>query len=406
MVRHRRLVLSTLAFAVLVVAVWSLSAGARSDAGPGYVYRIDTISGDGSDPLAPPDHVAATQSSDPAPADTVMDSQGNLFILDYGTNHIRQVAPNGIITTIASGAPDDDFRRLAVDPQDRLFVTRGQGHYDVLRVGSGGGFTRVAGGGHDETDGAPALQAYLNQPEGIAFDGAGHLWIAETGHIAEIENGKVRLVIGNGSCDNDGTSAPAASTGVCGEGIAFDHAGNLFVADDVNARVLRITPGLWLSSVAGTGHQGFSGDGGPAVDAKLGTPVDVDVDAGGSVYIADAMKNRIRVVDNNGIISTFAGNGIAGFAGDGAAPKQAELNSPEGVMVEPDGSVVIADYFNNRVRRVTKHSLPTTVPTFGTVPPTLPHVTAPTVLTTQPVLSVPGGGDPEAPIEVGVRAVR
>jgi hypothetical protein len=192
---------------------------------------------------------------------------------------------------------------------------------------------------------------------------------------------------------------------MCPDGIAFDKYGYLYVA--VNVRLLRISPDPlhWVTNVAGDGHNGHSGDGGPADKAEFYELTDVDVDNSGSIYVADVTNAEVRVIDNGGIVRRFAGTGSAGFSGDGGDPKAADLWAPVGVTVASDGSVVIDDWAENRLREVTKHFLPTTVPTYG---PTPPHLTTPTVLTTQPNGPTPELGDPGPAVglRTGAAAVR
>src|SRR5208282_3898934 len=135
-------------------------------------------------------------------------------------------------------------------------------------------------------------------------------------------------------------------------GLAVDASGNLFIADSVNGRIRKVDTNGIITTVAGTGENGYSGDGSPATNADLASPEDVAVDAFGNVFIADTSNNRIRKVDTNGIITTVAGNGEAGNSGDGGAAANATLNIPEGVAADAFGNVFIADTYNNRIREV------------------------------------------------------
>ena len=135
-------------------------------------------------------------------------------------------------------------------------------------------------------------------------------------------------------------------------GLAVDGDGSVYIADTYNYRIRRVDPGGTIPTLAGNGERGFSGDGGPAVEARLNDPWDVTVDEDGNVYIADSYNHRVRRVDPAGIISTFAGNGPGAFAGDGGPAVQARLNNPVGLAVDGDGNIYIADNDNRRVRRV------------------------------------------------------
>lgn len=153
--------------------------------------------------------------------------------------------------------------------------------------------------------------------------------------------------------DEEGSGGPAILTRVhTPEGVAVDAAGNLYIADTSNSRIRRVDPSGTISTFAGTGEKGYAGDGGPAVEAQLNFPAGVSVDAAGNLYIADATNMRIRKVDPSGTISTFAGTGGQGFAGDGGPAVEAQLNFPYDVAVDGADNLYIADTYNHRIRRV------------------------------------------------------
>ncbi|HLC41149.1 MAG TPA: hypothetical protein VJO34_05915, partial [Methylomirabilota bacterium] len=148
--------------------------------------------------------------------------------------------------------------------------------------------------------------------------------------------------------------------------------GNLYIADagefvPQNDRIRKVSPDGTITTVAGTGFEGFSGDGGPAIDAELNYPAAVAVDAAGNLFIADRDNHRIRKVDGSGIINTVAGDGTQGFGGDGGPAAGAQLNTPTGVAVDGSGNLFIADRFNNRIRKVDSTGTITTVA--GSGPP-------------------------------------
>lgn len=151
-----------------------------------------------------------------------------------------------------------------------------------------------------------------------------------------------------------GDGGPAIDAAIDPRGIALGSptANELYIADGRNHRIRRIDPAGRIDTIAGTGIAGFAGDGGSALNAKFNFPLDVARDGAGNLYVADSGNNRIRKITPNGVITTFAGNGSSGFSGDNGPATQAALNTPYGVAVGPDGSVYIADYTNNRVRRV------------------------------------------------------
>ncbi len=149
-------------------------------------------------------------------------------------------------------------------------------------------------------------------------------------------------------------------------GVAVDAAGNLFIADAGNNRIRKVTPGGVISTVAGNGTQGFSGDGGPATSAQLNYPWGVAVDTAGNLFIADTDNNRIRKVTPGGVISTVAGNGTTGDSGDGGPANSPSSISPYGVAVDTAGNLFIADTVNNRIREVTPGGVISTVAGNGT----------------------------------------
>src|SRR5439155_1305389 len=164
-----------------------------------------------------------------------------------------------------------------------------------------------------------------------------------------------------------GDGGPASAAHLNGpRGVAVAADGDVFIADSDNNRIRRVTPSGVISTVAGTGDAGFSGDGGPALAAHLSRPFGVAVDPSGTLFIADTDNNRIRKVSPDGVISTIAGTGVAAFSGDNGPGVDAQLNSPRGLAVDPAGHVVIADSVNNRVRRLDGAGTITTIAGTGT----------------------------------------
>jgi len=172
---------------------------------------------------------------------------------------------------------------------------------------------------------------------------------------ASAATGDIETIAGNGSFGYSGDGGPATSAALRNPyGVALDNAGNLYIADTFNNRIRRVdaTTGI-ITTVAGTGVAGYAGDGGPAINARLNAPVDVALDAGGNLYIADYVNHRIRRVDaSTGIITTVAGTGVAGYSGDGGLANSAWLSYPSGMAFDAGGNLYIADLNNNRVRRV------------------------------------------------------
>jgi Bacterial Ig-like domain (group 3)/MBG domain (YGX type)/NHL repeat len=227
----------------------------------------------------------------------------------------------------------------------------------VLSVVAGDGVQGFSG------DGGAATSAELDSPQGVAIGSDGTLYIADTGNerIRAVSGGVITTFAGNGSAGFAGDGGAAMSASLRGpNALAIDTSGALLVCDAGNERVRQISAGV-IQTVAGNGTQGFAGDGGPATSAELDTPMGLAVGANGQIYVADSHNNRIRVIAANGTISTFAGSGVQGYAGDGGAATAAELALPRGLMVMSAGAVIFADSNNQRIRMVSASGAITTI---------------------------------------------
>ncbi len=234
-------------------------------------------------------------------------------------------------------------------------ATFGQG---LINTMAGNGTAGFAG------DGGLATLAEMYYPQDIVVDAAGNVYITDTWNhrIRKVtaSTGVISTVAGNGTEGYSGDGGPATSAELnAPSGVAVDGAGNIYIADSDNNRVRKVTASTGvISTVAGNGTKGYSGDGGLATNAELNTlygpGAAVALDAAGNIYIADQFNNRIRKVTvSTGIITTVAGNGTTGYSGDGGAATNAELNGPDGVALDSAGNIYIADPYNYRVRKVT-----------------------------------------------------
>jgi sugar lactone lactonase YvrE len=247
---------------------------------------------------------------------------------------------------------------VAVDAYGNLYIAD-RWNNRVRKVTPAGIISTVAGNGTSgfEGDGSQASFARFHDPKDAAIDSSGSLYISDStnNRIRKITpGGMVSTVAGTGTEGFSGDGGPATLAMLNNPfGLALDSEDNLYIADFYNSRVRKVTPAGIISTVAGNGTAGFGGDGGPAVSANISYPYNIAVDAAGSLYIADAGNNRIRKVDSAGIITTVAGNGTSGFSGDGSQAASAQLKSPEDVAVDGAGNLYIADRGNSRIRKVT-----------------------------------------------------
>ena len=215
-----------------------------------------------------------------------------------------------------------------------------------------------------------AISAELNGSVGVAEDAAQNLYIADTGNnrIRKVDtSGVITTIAGNGNAGYSGNQGHATGAELHSPaGIAVDATGNLYIAYTGNHVIRKVDTSGVITTIAGNGAEGYSGDNGAATSATLHAPASVAVDGAGNLYIADSGNNRIREVNTSGIITTIAGDGTAGYSGDSGAATNAELNYPSGIAIDGTGNLYIADAGNNRVREVSATGIITTVAGDGT----------------------------------------
>lgn len=313
------------------------------------------------------------------PRCSVLDNYGNLYIADRNSHRVRKVSTNGIISTFAGngaanfsgdgGAATNGSLKcptdVAIDAFGNLFIADSYNNR-IRKVDTNGLISTVAGNstyGYSG-DGGAATNASLYTPQVVAVDAFGNLF------IADIDNNRIRKVGANGiitTVAGGGTSYPgdggAATNAQLYDplGMAVDVAGNLFFADTFHNRIRKVGTNGIITTIAGNGTNGYSGDGGAAINAELYFPLGLAVDASGNLFIADTSNYRIRRVDANGIITTVTGNGTFGYSGDGGAATNARLSSCYDVAVDGMGNLFIADTENNRIRKVTNNRVPALV---------------------------------------------
>jgi hypothetical protein len=294
--------------------------------------------------------------------------QGQITLPSSG--YISTIAGNGTYGFSGDGGPatSAEFRNpygVAVDTSGNLYISETGGHRIRKVTASTGIITTVAGNGYRDQsgdggysgDGGAATSAELNEPWRVVVDSAGNLYIADTGNFrirkVTASTGIITTVAGNGTQGFSGDGGLATSAELTlPYGVTVDTAGNIYFTDSGRIRKVAVSTGI-ITTVAGNGTRGFSGDGGPATSAEFNNTADVAVDASGNLYIADAQNNCIRkVTASTGIITTVAGNGTQGFSGDGGPATSAALYNPEGLTVDSIGNLYIADLANNRIRMV------------------------------------------------------
>ncbi|MGD0869192.1 MAG: IPT/TIG domain-containing protein [Bryobacteraceae bacterium] len=344
--------------------------------------NISTIAGNGTAGYSG-DGSTGTNAELNFPTGVAVDSSGNVYIADLVNLRIRKLTSGGTISTVAgngkysysgdggqaTSAQLNTPQAVAADSSGNLYIADTVNNV-VRKVTAAGVISTIAGNGTAGSggDGGAATSAQLHSPQGIAVDANGGIYIADTqnARVRKITNGTINTVAGSGTAGFGGDSGAATSAQLnIPAGLAVDGAGNLYIADFSNNRVRKVTPGGTITTLAGNGLEGYSGDGGPATGAQLATPVGLATDSSGNVYIADTGNNAVRVVNSSGIVSTVAGNGLAGYSGDGGPAVSAMVGNPSGVALDASGNLYISDG-SVRVRKVYSSGFINTIAGNGT----------------------------------------
>lgn len=351
------------------VLALALVAAGMLQPGLSQAQNINTVAGNGTQGFSG-DGGPATSASFASPWGIVVDAAGNTYVADLGNRRIRKVTQAGVITTIvgngsngfggdggpATAASISEVFKLAIDANGNLYFGD---HLNqrVRKVTPAGTITTIAGTGTQgySGDGGPATSAQLSSPIGVAVDAAGNVYFSDYYNHAVrriTPGGTISTVAGTGinGFSGDGGAATSAQLSYPWS-VSVDAGGLLYITDSANNRIRKVEAGV-ITTVAGNGIGSFSGDGGPATAASLSDPWDAKVDAGGNLYVADAANSRIRKVDTLGIITTFAGNGVRAFGGDGGPATSASMNYPRSIDLT-GGTLHIADAGNFRIREVT-----------------------------------------------------
>jgi sugar lactone lactonase YvrE len=319
-------------------------------------YTIQTIAGGGL-----PVNMPGLEASLGPISGVAVDGAGNVYMSLARSLMVVKLDTAGFLTEVAGQGPErsGDFAvgsllndlnlplGLAVDASGGLYIA--DGSLNVLRIS--GGTTTIIG------PPLPPLPAHptLIKAVGVAVDASGAVYVADSRNhqIEKFANGTMTIVAGTGKAGYSGDQGPATAAQLNSpSSVAIDSSGNLYIADTLNNRIRKVSSGI-IKTIAGTGAAGYGGDGGPATSAQLNAPWGVTVDASGNLYIADTLNSRIREL-SNGIITTVAGTGAAGYGGDGGSAASAQLHYPSTVAVDGAGNLYIADAWNFRLRKVTQ----------------------------------------------------
>ena len=279
------------------------------------------------------------------------------------TGTISNFAGNGTFGYTGDGglatAAEVGANKLATDNSGNVYIANAN---SVRKISTAGIITTIAGSSTAafSGDGGPATAAMLNGVFGIAVDASGNVFVGDVNNfrVRKISTaGIISTYVGNGTSGNSGDGGMATDAQIQDPtGLAIDASGNLYIADNTSNVIRKVTPSGTISTIIGNGTAGYSGDGGAATIATLDHAASVAIDASGNLYIADLNNNVIRKVTAAGIISTYAGNGTSGFSGDGGIATAGELSQPSGVALDGSGNLYIADNQNSRVRKVTAAS--------------------------------------------------
>ena len=330
---------------------------------------IATVAGGGGNPVT--DGANATDVYLDGPRDVLSDASGDLYILVR--NRVLKVEAAGTIRVLAGGssgtAPGENVPALGANLVcPRGVFTDDAGNFYVadevssriLRVDASGNIATFAGGGASGGpgygDGGKATDASLSGPSAGFVDGSGNLYIADRGNhrVRKVDtSGAITTFAGTGEYGFSGDGGPATAASLAGPwSVAGDQAGNVYISDRDNHRIRRVDATGAITTVAGNGLHDYRGDGGPATEAALAWPHGIFVDSSGNLFIADRNNQRVRKVDTSGTITTVAGNGRGGFNGDGGAATDASLSGPLAVSGDQAGNLYIADQLNNRIRMI------------------------------------------------------
>ncbi len=350
-------------FAILILPIFSFTLSLNAQ-------TINTFAGNGT-AASTGNGGYATAASFNNPGGVYYDAHGNFYVVEYTGQKIRKIDPTGIVSAFAgtgvAGYSGDGGPATAAtfyDPIDLISDNSGNIYIvdnvnqRIRKIDTFGIITTFAGNGirSYSGDGGPATAASLNDPSRLTIDPAGNIYFAdaENNVIRKVDtSGIITTVAGNNVSGFSGDGGPATAASLSQPlGVAIDGNGNMFIADHFNYRIRKVNTSGIISTYAGNGTPGNTGDGGPATAASMEYPNGVAVDFSCNVYFTDWTGETVRKIRTSGTISTVAGNGTAGFSGDTGPAIAAELDGPNNLIFDPSMNLYIPEYYNNRVRKI------------------------------------------------------
>jgi streptogramin lyase len=347
------------------------TVGVASTAAP----TISTFAGTGTPGYAG-DGGSAAQAQLRDPFDVVLDQAGNLYFSDTSNHSVRRIdSHTGVISTVAGSGRKGDSGDggpatqatmnepygLALNTDGNLFIVDRLNYRVRLVDGKTGVIRTVAGTGQAgfSGDGGPGDKAQLREPNGVALDGKGQLYITDVAdqrvRVLALGTGVITTFCGTGRKEQTGDGGPYQQAGLLGpRAVAIGSDGSVYVCEREGNSIRRVNRSTGrIDRYAGTGARGYTGDGGPALRATFNGPKEMKIDAAGNVWVVDTENHAIRRIDaRTGMVTTVAGTGRAGGTGDGGPALHGMLNRPHGVAVASDGTLYIGDTLNHRIRKV------------------------------------------------------
>lgn len=369
----RRLAFSLLGIAIVIaIGIGGCGSNATEVCAHQAPGTVCAVAGDGETAFNR-DGLAAGQTAFYLPSEVRRGPDGLLYVMDFNNMRLRRLEANGTVSTIAgdgfhAGATEGVSATVSSleNPIDFDFLPDGRvifiSYHDprVLIIDRDGTLRRVAGNPQPgqsgfEGDGGPATDAQFLELAGIAVAPDGTIYVSDdlAHRVRVIRDGTVDTLAGNGIAGHLGDGGPATAAALAAPtALALDDAGDLFVADGLANVVRKIAPDGTISTVAGTGVRGFSGDGGPAVNAQLAGPDGIAVASDGTLYIGDRLNSRVRKIAPDGAISTIGGTGTRGMTGNGGPARDAEFGYMSRVQLDTDGGLLVSDQSNSCIRKI------------------------------------------------------